>query len=141
MSTTTMLGLRPQLDLALTIPLLSSSLTVFYAIMEGTLFYCFQQSAKQDLPTTAKVMRLWWSAFFAPGVSLIFAVTVPGWLVASMPSDVSNKAASNGTFAQRAPHLRWDTLHSHLPLQRSSGIYATKEWRKKGRRWKMSRSG
>ncbi|KAJ9614266.1 hypothetical protein H2200_002402 [Cladophialophora chaetospira] len=76
MSTTTTLGLRP--DLALTIPLLSSSLTVFYAIMEGTVFYSFQQAAKKDPTATAKVMRSWWNAFFAPGITLIFAVTLPG---------------------------------------------------------------
>ncbi len=61
MSTTTTLGLRP--DLALTIPLLSSSLTVFYAMMEGAVFRSFQQAAKKDPAATAKVMRSWWNAF------------------------------------------------------------------------------
>jgi hypothetical protein len=46
--------------------------------MEGTIFYCFQRSAKKDLSATAKVMREWWNAFFTPGVSLIFLVTIPG---------------------------------------------------------------
>jgi hypothetical protein len=76
MSTATTLGLRP--DLALTIPLLSSSLTVFYAVMEGTVFYSFQQSAKTDIAATAKVIRSWWTAFLPPGLGLIFAVTIPG---------------------------------------------------------------
>ncbi len=76
MSTATTPGLQP--DLAVIIPLLSSSLTVFYAIMEGTVFYSFLQSAKKDPAATAKVMRTWWTAFLPPGVSLIFAVTIPG---------------------------------------------------------------
>ena len=76
MATANTLGLRS--DLALTIPLLSSSLTVFYAILEGTVFYSFQQSAKQDSAATAKVVRSWWTAFLPTGVSLIFAVTIPG---------------------------------------------------------------
>lgn len=46
--------------------------------MEATVFYCFQQSAKQDLPATTKVMRLWWKAFLPPGLTLIFLVTLPG---------------------------------------------------------------
>jgi hypothetical protein len=78
MSTSTTIGLRSQPNLALTVPLLSSSLTVFYAIMETTVFYCFQQSAKRDPRATAKVTRLWWSAFLPPGVSIAFAVIVPG---------------------------------------------------------------
>ena len=78
MSMSTTLGLRLQPDLSLTIPLLSSSLTVFYAIMEGTVFYCFQQAAKKDLLSTTKVVRFWWTSFLAPGVSMAFAVTLPG---------------------------------------------------------------
>lgn len=76
MSTASTLGLRP--DLAVTIPLVSSSLTVFYAIMEASVFYSFQQSAKQDPSATAKVMRMWWNAFLPPGLVMIAAVTLPG---------------------------------------------------------------
>jgi hypothetical protein len=75
-TTTTLLGLRPSLPLL--VPLVSSSLTVFYAAMETSVFYSFQQSAKKDPSATAKVMRLWWNAFLPPGLAMIFAVTIPG---------------------------------------------------------------
>lgn len=75
MSTASTLGLRP--SLALTIPLVSSSLTVFYAVVEPTIFYSFLHSAKTDVAATSKVVRLWWTAFLPPGLALIFSTTLP----------------------------------------------------------------
>lgn len=75
-STTTTLGLRP--NVALTVPLLSSSLTVFYAIVEPTILHCFLQSAKKDLSATSKVVRHWWSSFLPPGLFLVVCTTLPG---------------------------------------------------------------
>ena len=75
MSTATTVGLRP--SPILTIPLISSSLTVFYAIVESTVFYSFLSAAKQDAPATNKVVRLWWTNFLTPGLTTIFGVTLP----------------------------------------------------------------
>ncbi|KIX04121.1 uncharacterized protein Z518_07674 [Rhinocladiella mackenziei CBS 650.93] len=75
MSTASTLGLRH--NPALTIPLVSSSLTVFYAIMEPVIFHCFLKSAKEDLPATNKIMRIWWSNFLPPGLVMIVSTTLP----------------------------------------------------------------
>lgn len=75
MSTTTTLGLRT--SPALVVPLLGSSLTVFYAFTETAIFYSFLRAAEHDSPTASKAVRLWWTYFLPPGVSLIFATTIP----------------------------------------------------------------
>jgi len=75
MSTASSLGLKP--SLAVTIPLISSSLTVFYAILEPTVLYPFLRAAEEDGPATNKVVRLWWANFLPAGLTTIFSVTVP----------------------------------------------------------------
>ncbi len=76
MSTATSVGLlRP--SSAITIPLVSSSLTVFYAIVEPTILVPFLQAAKEDLPATSKTVRLWWSKYLASGLTTIFGVVLP----------------------------------------------------------------
>lgn len=75
MSTATSVGLRP--SPVLTIPLVSSSLTVFYAIIEPLIFNSFLAAAKEDAPATNKVVRLWWNNFLIPGTSAVVASTLP----------------------------------------------------------------
>ncbi len=75
MSTSSTLGLQP--NLALTIPVISSSLTVFYAVVEPVVLYSFLQAAKKEHGATSKVIRLWWQAFLPPGLGLIALTTLP----------------------------------------------------------------
>ncbi|KAI1612590.1 hypothetical protein EDD36DRAFT_240706 [Exophiala viscosa] len=75
MSTATTVGLHP--NPILTIPLISSSLTVFYAVVESTVLFPFLAAAKEDPPATNKVVRLWWTNFLPPGLTTIFGITIP----------------------------------------------------------------
>ncbi|KAK5063119.1 hypothetical protein LTR84_005195 [Exophiala bonariae] len=75
MSTATTIGL--QTSPALAIPLIGSSLTVFYAFTETAIFYSFLRAAEHDPATASKAVRLWWTYFLTPGVSFIFATTIP----------------------------------------------------------------
>jgi len=71
---TSTLGLRPS---PATIPLISTSLTVFYAIVETTIFIPFLRSAEEDLPATSGTVRRWWTHYLPAGLATIFSVTVP----------------------------------------------------------------
>lgn len=75
MSTATTLGLHTSPGLV--VPLIGSSLTVFYAFTETAIFYSFLRAAEHEPATTSKTVRLWWTYFLVPGVSLIFATTIP----------------------------------------------------------------
>jgi hypothetical protein len=76
MSTATSLGLlRPQS--AITIPLISSSLTVFYALVEPTILVPFLKAAEEDLAAASKTVRLWWSNYLPAGLITIFAIVLP----------------------------------------------------------------
>ncbi|KAK5219116.1 hypothetical protein LTR99_006502 [Exophiala xenobiotica] len=70
MSTATSVGLRP--TPILTIPLISSSLTLFYAIVEPTVFIPFLQAAKEDAPAANRIVRLWWMNYLPSGLVTIF---------------------------------------------------------------------
>ncbi|KEF57674.1 uncharacterized protein A1O9_05592, partial [Exophiala aquamarina CBS 119918] len=59
------------------LPLVGSSLTVFYAFAETAVFSSFLRAADHDPATTSQVVRHWWSAFLVPGTSLVFATTLP----------------------------------------------------------------
>lgn len=75
MATTTTLGLHSSPNLI--VPLIGSSLTVFYAVTETTIFYSFLRAADHDPANTSKAVRQWWTYFLVPGTSLIFATTLP----------------------------------------------------------------
>ena len=74
MATSNTLGLPTNFA---TIPLISSSLTLFYAVVEGTIFEPFLQSAKSDPKATNRTLRLWWTNYTPYGVCTIFGVTIP----------------------------------------------------------------
>ncbi|KIW14695.1 hypothetical protein PV08_07479 [Exophiala spinifera] len=76
MSTAASVGLRP--SPALTIPLISSSLTVFYAIIEPTIFLPFINAAKIDAPAANKTIRLWWNDYLPAGLVTIFSIGLTG---------------------------------------------------------------
>ena len=57
MATTTTLGLYSTPLLA--IPLVGSSLSVFYAATETVIFYAFLRAGDEDPAATRKVVRLW----------------------------------------------------------------------------------
>ncbi|KAG9768112.1 hypothetical protein ABEF93_001648 [Exophiala dermatitidis] len=73
MSTTNTLGV----GIPVAIPLLSSSLTVFYALVEPTIFIPFIKASKEDLATTSKMIRLWWTNGLPLGLAVVFSVTLP----------------------------------------------------------------
>jgi len=58
-------------------PLVSSSLCLFYAAVETTIFVPFLRSAKTDPSATNRVVRLWWDNFLKYGLYTIFSVTLP----------------------------------------------------------------
>ena len=74
MATSNTLGLPPKFA---TIPLVSSSLALFYAVVEYTVFEPFLQSAKSDPRTTNRALRLWWSNYLPYGFCTIFSVPLP----------------------------------------------------------------
>lgn len=59
------------------IPLISQSLTVFYALVEPTIFVPFLRAAKTDRAAAQRVTRLWWTHFTPLGLTTIFGVTLP----------------------------------------------------------------
>lgn len=71
---TTKLGLHPSFAV---VPLISQSLTVFYAIVEPTVFIPFLRSAETDRAATQRVTRLWYSHFLNLGLTTIFTITLP----------------------------------------------------------------
>lgn len=75
MSTATSVGLRP--TPALTIPLISSSLTLFYAMVEPTVFIPFLRAAKEDAPAANRIVRLWWMNYLPSGLVTIFGTCLP----------------------------------------------------------------
>jgi len=75
MATTSTLGLRSNPSYIL--PLVGSSLTVFYAFTETAIFAAFLRAADHEPAHTSKIVRHWWSAFLIPGTSLVFATTLP----------------------------------------------------------------
>lgn len=74
MSTTNTLGV----GIPVAVPLISSSLTVFYALVEPTIFYPFVKESKDHLSTTSKAVRLWWKNALPLGLATVFSVTLPG---------------------------------------------------------------
>jgi hypothetical protein len=72
---TSHLGLHPSFPV---LPLLSSSLTVFFAIIETTIFIPFLRAAEVDAPAANKTCRLWWNAWLTPGLLTVFSVVPPG---------------------------------------------------------------
>lgn len=72
---TTQPGLHPSFAV---IPLISQSLTVFYAICETTTFVPFLKAAETDPAATQRVTRLWWNNYLPYGLTTIFGVTLPG---------------------------------------------------------------
>ncbi len=74
MATSNALGLRPNFA---TIPLISSSLALFYAVVEGTIFAPFLRSAETDPTSTNRTLRLWWTHYLPYGLCTIFGVTLP----------------------------------------------------------------
>ncbi|EXJ82537.1 hypothetical protein A1O3_06350 [Capronia epimyces CBS 606.96] len=73
MSTTKTLGV----GITVAIPLISSSLTVFYALLEPTIFYPFIKESKDDLAASSKAVRLFWTNWLPLGLAGIFSVTLP----------------------------------------------------------------
>ena len=88
---TTTLGLHPSFAV---IPLISQSLTVFYAIVEPTIFIPFLRSAEIDRAATQRVTRLWWTQFLNLGLTTIFSITLPAigsalYAARQIPSDTT----------------------------------------------------
>ena len=75
MATSNILGLRPNFA---TIPLISSSLALFYAFVEVTIFIPFLQSAQTDPKIANRALRLWWTNYIPYGLCTIFSVVLPG---------------------------------------------------------------
>ena len=71
---TTQLGLHPAFAV---IPLISQSLTVFYAVVEPTVFVPFLRAAETDPAAAQRVTRLWWTNYLTFGLTTIFSVTLP----------------------------------------------------------------
>ncbi|EXJ78423.1 hypothetical protein A1O1_08823 [Capronia coronata CBS 617.96] len=95
MATTNTLGV----GIPVAIPLISSSLTVFYALVEPTILYPFVKESKDQLSTTSKAVRLWWSNFLPLRIATVFATTLPsiiGGVYASryFPADSSKRTLS-----------------------------------------------
>ena len=72
---TTQLGLHPSFA---ALALISSSLTVFYALVEPTIFIPFLKAAENDAAAANKTCRLWWKSFLSLGLSTIFAIVPAG---------------------------------------------------------------
>lgn len=86
---TTHLGLHPSFAV---VPLISQSLTVFYALVEPTIFVPFLRAAETDRAATQRVTRLWWNAFLPYGLTTIFGITLPAigagiYAARQLPSD------------------------------------------------------
>lgn len=71
---TTQLGLHPSFAV---IPFVSQALTVFYALVEPTVFIPFLHAAHTDRAATQRVLRLWFNSFKSFGLITIFSVTLP----------------------------------------------------------------
>jgi hypothetical protein len=88
---TTQIGLHPTVAI---VPLISQSLTVFYAIVEPTIFIPFLKAAdsEPDRAATQRITRLWWTHFLNYGLATIFSITLPAivtsvWAARQLPSD------------------------------------------------------
>ncbi|ETN43312.1 uncharacterized protein HMPREF1541_02471 [Cyphellophora europaea CBS 101466] len=86
---TSQLGLHPSFAV---IPLVSQSLTVFFAGVETTIFISFLRAAETDHAAVQRTARLWWKQWLPWGLSTIFAVTLPGicagvYAARQLPSD------------------------------------------------------
>lgn len=74
----TQLGLHSNFQV---LPLISSSLTVFMAIIETTIFVPFLRAAEVDAKAASKTCRLWWNHWLTPGLTAIFSIIPPGVLL------------------------------------------------------------
>ena len=74
MTTSTQLGLRSSFAI---VPLLSSSLTVFYAFVEPTIFIPWLRSADTEASATNRALRIWWNHFLTPSLTTILSITIP----------------------------------------------------------------
>ena len=88
MATATRLGLHPSFAI---LPFLSSSLTLFYAFVEPTVFIPWVRSADTELTATNRALRIWWNHFYTPSLSTILSITIPtiftgGYAIAKLQS-------------------------------------------------------
>lgn len=106
---TTQLGLHPSFAV---IPLISQSLTVFYAWCEATVFVPFLRAAETDNAATQRVTRLWWNNYLPYGLVTIFGVTLPGigagiYAARQLPSDSLEWKLYAAGAAFSAGHFLW----------------------------------
>jgi hypothetical protein len=69
------IGLHPSFPV---LPLLSSSLTVGFAVVETTIFNAFLRAAETEPKAASKITRLWWNSWLTAGLTTIFSVVPPG---------------------------------------------------------------
>jgi hypothetical protein len=74
MTTSTQLGLHRSYAV---VPFLSSSITLFYAIVKPTIFIPFVRAAETDRVATNRVLRRWFNNFSAANLSTILSITIP----------------------------------------------------------------
>jgi hypothetical protein len=74
MSTATHIGLSTSFAV---LPLLSSSLTVFNALVQPAIFIPFLRASDTDLKATNRVLRLWFGHHTPYALSTVFAVILP----------------------------------------------------------------
>lgn len=72
---TSHVGLHPSFAV---LPLLSSTLTVFFAVVETTIMFPFLRAAEVDARAAGKIARLWFENWLTAGLCTIFAVVLPG---------------------------------------------------------------
>lgn len=104
---TSQLGQQTKL---LALPLVSSSLTVFYAAVEVAIFIPFLRSAETEPAATSKVVRLWWNYFLFPGAGFVLATTFTsmiagGYAIRNLPSNTLERQVCAAGIAFSAGHL------------------------------------